>query len=63
MDLSALTTLIGSVGFPIVMCVILFNFVSNQQKQLTDAVNELKILINKLIDRIDRLEGQFNEAD
>lgn len=49
MDVNTLTTLIGSVGFPIVACCFLFVQLSRQ----TETLNELKIVLTKLIDKLD----------
>ena len=49
MDMSGLATLISSVGFPIAACVCLF-YLFNQQ---TETLNELKIVMTKLIDKLD----------
>lgn len=49
MDITALTTLISSVGFPIVACIFLFLQLSKQ----TETLNELKIVMTKLIDKLD----------
>lgn len=49
MDFTALTTFIGSVGFPIVACIFLFLQLSKQ----TETLNELKIVMTKLIDKLD----------
>ena len=49
MDLTALTTFIGSVGFPIVACCFLFVQFTKQ----TETLNELKIVMTKLIDKLD----------
>lgn len=57
MDYNTIVTLIGSIGFPIVMCLILFNFVANEQKKLTEAVNQLNVTMSRIVDRLDSLEG------
>ena len=49
MDITALTTLISSVGFPIVACIFLFLQLNKQ----TETLNELKIVMTKLIDKLD----------
>ena len=49
MDLTALTTFIGSVGFPIAACCFLFLQLNRQ----TETLNELKIVMTKLIDKLD----------
>lgn len=49
MDMTALTTFIGSVGFPIAACCFLFLQLNRQ----TETLNELKIVMTKLIDKLD----------
>lgn len=49
MDIGAISSLIGSVGFPIAGCVCLFYLLYKQQ----DTLNELKIVLTKLIDKLD----------
>lgn len=61
MDIQNATTLIGSLGFPIVMCLMLFWYMKEQledHKQetdaLRDAINELKLAITTLTERLDK---------
>lgn len=49
MDVSAISTLITSVGFPIACCICLFYLLNKQ----TETLNELKIVMTKLIDKLD----------
>lgn len=49
MDFTGLTTFIGSVGFPIAACCFLFYLLNKQ----TETLNELKIVLTKLIDKLD----------
>lgn len=49
MDISAVSTLITSVGFPIAACICLFYLLNKQ----TETLNELKIVMTKLIDKLD----------
>lgn len=49
MDISAISTLITSVGFPIAACICLFYLLNKQ----TETLNELKIVMTKLIDKLD----------
>ena len=49
MDVSAISTLITSVGFPIAACICLFYLLNKQTETLT----ELKIVMTKLIDKLD----------
>lgn len=61
MDIQNVTTLIGSLGFPIVMCLMLFWYMKEQledHKQetnaLKDAISELKLAITTLTERLDK---------
>ena len=49
MDVNAISTLITSVGFPIAACVCLFYLLNKQ----TETLNELKIVMTQLIDKLD----------
>lgn len=49
MDINAISTLITSVGFPIAACIFLFYLLNKQ----TETLNELKIVMTKLIDKLD----------
>lgn len=59
-----IVNLIGSVGFPIAMCLIVCYYVYNKDKshkeeidKLSDAVMDQTLSIQKLIDKIDQLIG------
>lgn len=52
MDLASVMQMISSVGFPIVMCIILFNYIKESQSELTKAVNSLTEMVGELRDEI-----------
>ena len=59
MDANAIISLVGTLGFPIVMCGALFWYMIKQNEQhstesceMRDAINELKIAIVELTDRL-----------
>ncbi len=59
MDVATIAQLIGSLGFPIVACIALYNMISKNEashreetKQLSDAVNNNTIAITKLITKL-----------
>lgn len=59
MDINEIFTLIGSVGFPIVACVYMFVLMQKQSENhktemtaMTSAINELKLAINTLVERL-----------
>lgn len=55
MDMASVVQMISSVGFPIVMCIILFNYVKETQQELTKAVNSLTTMVEELRDEIERM--------
>lgn len=59
MEINDLITLISNLGFPIVMCILLFWRMNKQDEQhkleidnLTSVINDLKIVITELKDSI-----------
>ena len=48
-DLAEIGGLISSIGFPIVMCLILVYFMNVTNTKLTDAINGLQNVITELI--------------
>lgn len=62
MDMAAIVQMISSVGFPVVMCIILFNYIKETQNDLTKAVNSLTDMVRELRDEIERAyEGGANK--
>lgn len=64
MDFTVLSQVIGSLGFPIAMCVYMVYVNQSkdkehaeEQKQMTEALNELKLVIQKILDKLDSMEG------
>ena len=61
MDANTITTLIGSVGFPIVACIAMGWYVKYQTDQnnkeevqkMTEAINNNTIAMQKLVDKIE----------
>lgn len=59
MDLSAVSQIISTVGFPIFVAVWMLYKSSEDSKQTRQALNDLTIAVTKLSDKID--EGVNNE--
>lgn len=60
MDMSTITSLVGSLGFPIVVAIYMIYVNTkqserheNENKSMTEAINELKIVIEKLLTKMD----------
>lgn len=43
---------VGSLGFPIVMCVLMFDYMKKSSKELTDSVATLTGVVNELKDLV-----------
>ena len=64
MDANTITTLITSVGFPIVVCLICFWYINKMQEthksethELSEALNNNTLAINKLNERLNHGEN------
>ena len=62
MDVGAITSMIGSLGFPIVACIYMAYVNAKQTEahkeemaKITEAVNELKVAITSLVDKINNV--------
>lgn len=60
MDANAILQAIGSVGFPIVMCLILMKYVSTTQDKLVEAIQSLTLAVKRLETIIE--EGNENDS-
>lgn len=63
MDVNTITTLITSVGFPVVVCLICFWYINKMQEmhksemhEATEALNNNTIVMQKLVDKLDGKE-------
>ena len=62
MDINTISTIIGSLGFPIVACIYMAYVNSKQTEahkeemsKMTEAVNELKVAITSLVDKLNNV--------
>lgn len=60
MDANNLTTLVGTLGFPIVMCLMFFKYIKQmteqhkqEVKELSEAVNNNTLVMQQLIDKLE----------
>lgn len=63
MDVSALTSLIGTVGFPIVMCIMLYNRMCKQDEKYDDAISKLTETVNNNTNAINLLSQKMEGFD
>lgn len=69
MDANSIITVVSTLGFPIVMCGALFWYMikqneqhSTESREMRDAVNELKIAIVELTDRLKEDKNERTSA-
>ena len=60
MDVNNLTAIVGTLGFPIVMCLMFFKYIKQmteqhkqEVKELSEAVNNNTIVMQQLIDKLE----------
>lgn len=68
MDITQLTTVIGSVGFPAVMCLLMYKYMTDTQSKAEETLKNLETAIKALEKGVDTLvnltikkEGEHNE--
>lgn len=58
MDYQAVTTLIGSFGFPIFMCLAMGWYIIRVHKELTDSINRLNNTMKAVLTKLDMEEEE-----
>lgn len=58
-----ITTLIGSLGFPIVACVFLWKFISTTLQEFTKAMNNNTKMLEKVSDSIDKIAKERGDQN
>lgn len=60
MDVNNLTALVGTLGFPVVMCLMFFKYIKQmteqhkqEVKELSEAVNNNTLVMQQLIDKLE----------
>ena len=60
MDVNNLTAIVGTLGFPIVMCLMFFKYIrqmteqhAREVKELSEAVNNNTLVMQQLIDKLE----------
>lgn len=62
MEYSEVTTLIGSFGFPIVMCLLMAWYINGTSKELTKAVNALNRTSKAMLTKLGMEEEDDDES-
>ena len=58
-----ITTLIGSLGFPVVACVFLWKFISTTLQEFTKAMNNNTKMLEKVSDSIDKIAKERGDQN
>lgn len=58
MDIQAISTICSSMGFPIVMCLLMFNYIKTEQKDTREMITTLKDSVDKLTETIKERDKQ-----
>lgn len=56
-NMNEITTLISTLGFPIVCCVFMWRYINTTLKEFTKTMTENTALLQKLIDKLDDKKG------
>lgn len=59
--METVVSLISSVGFPIVCVIFLWRYVNSTLKEFTTTMHENTMMLQKVYDKLDSLDGGHNE--
>lgn len=59
--METVVSLISSVGFPIVCVIFLWRYVNSTMKEFTTTMHENTMMLQKVYDKLDSLDGGHNE--
>lgn len=59
---NTISTLVGSIGFPIVCCIFLWKYINETMKSFTETMNENTKMLTKLCEKFDSVRRE-NDND
>lgn len=59
---NTISTLVGSIGFPIVCCIFLWKYINETMKSFTETMNENTKMLTKLCEKFDNIRRE-NDND
>lgn len=59
---NTISTLVGSIGFPIVCCIFLWKYINETMKSFTETMNENTKMLTKLCEKFDNVRRE-NDND
>lgn len=58
MDIATITSLISSVGFPIVCVIFMWKYINSTLKEFTDTMRENTLMLSKVYEKLDNMDGK-----
>lgn len=58
MDITTITSLISSVGFPIVCVIFMWKYINSTLKEFTDTMRENTLMLSKVYEKLDGMDGK-----
>ena len=58
MDISTITSLISSVGFPIVCVIFMWKYINSTLKEFTETMRENTLMLSKVYEKLDNMDGK-----
>ena len=58
MDITTITSLISSVGFPIVCVIFMWKYINSTLKEFTDTMRENTLMLSKVYEKLDNMDGK-----
>lgn len=57
---NTISTLVGSIGFPIVSCIFLWKYINETMKSFTETMNENTKMLTKLCEKFDNVRREMD---
>lgn len=58
---NTISTLVGSIGFPIVCCIFLWKYINETMKSFTETMNENTKMLTRIYERLEQKGDKENE--
>lgn len=56
MDIATITSLISSVGFPIVCVIFMWKYINSTLKEFTETMRENTLMLSKMYEKLDNMD-------
>lgn len=60
---NTISTLVGSIGFPIVCCIFLWKYINETMKSFTENMNENTKMLTRIYERLDQKGDKENNKE